>query len=90
MRSKGKLIGWNGLQFLPETEEVEVGYLLGKAFWRQGLATEGAKASVRYGFEELGLQTIPIALAKGKINQYQAQELKMILRSIGTGAIPTV
>jgi len=31
-------------------------------------------------YRELGLQTIPIALAKGRINQQQAQELQAILR----------
>ena len=31
-------------------------------------------------YQELGLQTIPIALAKGRINQQQAQELQAILR----------
>jgi RimJ/RimL family protein N-acetyltransferase len=58
LRESGALLGWNGLQFLPETEETEVGYLLAKPFWGQGLATEGAQASVQYGFEHLGLATI--------------------------------
>jgi len=31
-------------------------------------------------YQELGLQTIPIALAKGKINQHQAEELEAILK----------
>ncbi len=31
-------------------------------------------------YQELGLQTIPIALAKGKINQQQAEELQIILK----------
>ena len=31
-------------------------------------------------YRELGIQTIPIALAKGKINQKQAQELQAILK----------
>ena len=31
-------------------------------------------------YRELGLQTIPIALAKGRINEQQAQELQAILR----------
>ena len=57
-RSNKGLIGWSGLQFISETAEVEVGYLLGKPFWGQGLATEAAQASVRYGFEQLGLETI--------------------------------
>ena len=55
---QSELIGWNGLQYLPETEEVEVGYLLSKQFWGRGYATEGAKASLEFGFETLGLGQI--------------------------------
>ncbi len=57
-QSDHTLIGWNGLQYLPETQEVEVGYLLSKAYWRQGLTTEAGRASLTYGFETLGLKTI--------------------------------
>ena len=57
-RSTQELIGWNGLQYLPETKETEVGFLLSKAYWGQGLATEAAQASLQYGFERLGLETI--------------------------------
>ena len=56
--SQKGLIGWSGLQFLPETEEVEVGYLLGKAFWGKGFATEAAKACLRFGFETIDPETI--------------------------------
>jgi len=34
-RFKKQLIGWCGLQFLPETEETEVGFLISKVFWGQ-------------------------------------------------------
>jgi RimJ/RimL family protein N-acetyltransferase len=54
----GTFIGWAGLQYLPETDETEVGYLLDKAYWGQGLATEAARASVRFGFEHLELPEI--------------------------------
>lgn len=57
-RSKNGLIGWSGLQFLPETEEVEVGYLLSKAFWGKGLATEAAQVCVQYGFENFPFESI--------------------------------
>lgn len=57
-RSTKELIGWSGLQFLPETEETEVGFLLSRSYWGKGLATEAARASLRYGFEELGLGSI--------------------------------
>ena len=58
LRWKDQLIGWSGLQFLPETEEVEVAYLLSRAFWGQGLATEAARACLKYGSESVELKTI--------------------------------
>ena len=36
-------------------EEVEVAYLLDKAYWGQGLATEAAQAIAEYAFETLNL-----------------------------------
>ncbi len=57
-RDGDTLIGWNGLQYLPETGEVEVGYLLSKDTWGKGYATEGARAGLQFGFETLGLTTI--------------------------------
>jgi ribosomal-protein-alanine N-acetyltransferase len=53
-----QIIGWAGLQFLPELNETEVGYLLDKPCWGKGLATEAASKSVRYGLEELKLDHI--------------------------------
>jgi RimJ/RimL family protein N-acetyltransferase len=54
----GELIGWNGLQYLPETDETEIGYLLGKAHWGKGLATEGGLAGMTFAFWTLGLARI--------------------------------
>ncbi len=56
--SEAKLIGWCGLQTLPDTDEIEVGYLLDKAYWGQGLITEAAKFSIQYGFETLNIKQI--------------------------------
>lgn len=50
--------GFCGLQYLDNTSEIEVGYRLAKRFWGMGLASEAARASLRYGFEELGLDRI--------------------------------
>ncbi len=52
------LIGHCGLKFWPDSTDVEVFYALAKPYWGQGLATEGARASLCYGFEELGLDQI--------------------------------
>ena len=54
----GALIGWCGLMYLDGTEEVEVGYGVAKQYWGQGLMTEAARASLRYGFERARLERI--------------------------------
>ena len=42
----------------PFMPAVEVGWRLASDCWGRGLATEGARAVVRYGFEELGLDSL--------------------------------
>ena len=53
-----QLLGWSVLQYLPETDEIEIGYLLGKPYWGVGLATESAQAGINFGFGSLGLKEI--------------------------------
>jgi ribosomal-protein-alanine N-acetyltransferase len=53
-----EVIGWAGLQYLPELDETEVGFLLGPLFWGKGYATEAALASIRFGFEQFNLDHI--------------------------------
>jgi RimJ/RimL family protein N-acetyltransferase len=43
---------------IEQRPEVEVAYLLDKAYWRQGLATEAAQAIMHYGFEQLQLSRL--------------------------------
>jgi ribosomal-protein-alanine N-acetyltransferase len=52
------LIGHCGLKYWPDSPDVEVFYALAKPYWGQGLATEGARASLRYGFETRRLDHI--------------------------------
>jgi Uncharacterized conserved protein len=45
---------------------------------------EARYSSLLNAYKELGLQTIPIALAKGKIDESKAEELKILLEHPGT------
>jgi [ribosomal protein S5]-alanine N-acetyltransferase len=54
----GQLAGWNGLEFLPETNETEVAYLLTRRTWGHGYATEAAQAAVAFGFGTCSLPAI--------------------------------
>jgi len=58
LKESGQLIGHCGLQFIHITPEVEVTYGLAKKYWRKGIASESARACLRYGFEELKLERI--------------------------------
>jgi RimJ/RimL family protein N-acetyltransferase len=64
-REGGGLVGFCGLQPLPETEpeQIEIGWWLARAFWGRGLATEAARMALRDGFERVGLRRI-VAIAQ--------------------------
>ena len=54
----GEVVGWSGLEHLPELDETEVAYLLSKRVWGRGYASEAASAAIRFGFESIGLAQI--------------------------------
>ena len=73
-----KMIGWSGLQFLPETGEVEIAYLIAKPYWGQGVATEAALLGLTFGFENSGLDRIVAIVHPENIaSQRVAQKLGM-------------
>jgi RimJ/RimL family protein N-acetyltransferase len=53
-----RFIGFIGLSTHTWFPGVEVGWRLDREYWSRGLATEGAAESLRFGFEELGLDRI--------------------------------
>ena len=66
-KQSNEFIGRCGL--LPWTidgrSEVEVAYLLAKAYWGRGLGTEAARAILAYGFEELQLSRLVCLIDPG-------------------------
>lgn len=57
-----QFIGWAGLSYLPEFDEIDLGYRFLPEHWGKGYATEASEAILQYGFENLGLKRI-IAIA---------------------------
>jgi ribosomal-protein-alanine N-acetyltransferase len=66
-KADNRLIGSCGLipQEVEGQQETEMGYVLAKEYWGQGLATEAAFAVRDYGFEQLGCDRI-VALINPK------------------------
>jgi RimJ/RimL family protein N-acetyltransferase len=62
LRSSGQFIGFVGLSIPARRFSfspcVEVGWRLARAHWGRGFATEAARAALRVGFEQLGLNEI--------------------------------
>lgn len=57
-KASSRFVGAYALIYIPKTVEVEVGYRLEMSSWGRGLATEGARALVRYGMFGLGLDRV--------------------------------
>ena len=61
-KASGSFIGFIGLHVpiaeLPASPCVEIGWRLGRKWWGQGLATEGAKAALEFAFNTLLLSEV--------------------------------
>ena len=57
-----QMVGYCGLRYLDELDEVEVLYGLAKAYWGRGIATQAVQASISYGFNVANLDRV-IAMA---------------------------
>jgi RimJ/RimL family protein N-acetyltransferase len=82
VKDSGAFAGFVGLaipSFLPDVlPAVEVGWRLAREHWGNGYATEGARASMRFGFEELELrQIISIIDPRNAASVRVAQRLEM-------------
>ncbi|WP_306644083.1 GNAT family N-acetyltransferase [Sanyastnella coralliicola] len=58
LKATQEFIGFTGLKYIPELNEVDLGYRLMSQHWGKGYATESAKAAIELGFEKLGLKSI--------------------------------
>src|ERR1041384_4893478 len=76
------MIGYCGLQYLNNSTEVEIYYGFSKNAWDQGFATEAARAVLRFGFEEIKLDSI------SGITQPENAASKKVLEKIGLKKSP--
>ncbi len=85
-KETGEFIGRCGL--LPWTidgrAEVEVAYMLARAYWGQGLGTEAARAILQYGFEQLHLARLICLVDPGnQASSNVARKIGMTLEKDG-------
>lgn len=67
LKKEMRFVGWAGLAYLPEFDEIDIGYRFLPEYWGQGIATEASHAILKYGFETLKIKKIiAIALKENK------------------------
>ena len=57
-KDSGEFIGWNEINNLDYTDDIEIGYRYFKNYWGKGYATEMSMALVDYGFNQLNLEKL--------------------------------
>ena len=67
---------------LPVTPCVEIGWRLAKEYWGSGYATEAAKASLRFAFDELGL---PEVYSFASVSNQRSRAVMERLNMVNTG-----
>jgi RimJ/RimL family protein N-acetyltransferase len=77
-RTSGAFVGFVGLARTPFeahfTPCVEIGWRLAKSAWGKGYASEAARESLRFGFEELGLDEIVSFTAESNVPSRKVME----------------
>jgi len=86
LKSNGKFIGTCGFVTLNLQHLCgEIGYVLSRRYWNQGLATEAVRRLIRFGFDEMGLNRIEAMhmvenLASGRVMQKAGMTYEGLLR----------
>lgn len=58
LKETNEFLGWCGLKFNEDIEEVDIGYRMFRKYWNKGYATEASQASLDFGFEKFGIKRI--------------------------------
>jgi ribosomal-protein-alanine N-acetyltransferase len=58
VKETNEIIGWCGLKYHENSDEVDIGYRLKRSAWGKGYATEAAEVCIKDGFERLKLKNI--------------------------------
>ncbi|WP_227470715.1 GNAT family N-acetyltransferase [Massilia sp. YMA4] len=86
LKATDELVGFVGVKYvdamLPFAPCYEVGWRLGSQWWGAGLATEGARAALRHGFDKLGLDEIVSFTVPANVRSRRVMERLGMVRDV--------
>jgi len=87
LRETSELVGFVGVKYtaesLPFAPCFDIGWRLGSQWWGRGLATEGALAALRHGFEVLRLSEIVSFTVPANVRSRRVMERIGMVRDVG-------
>ena len=88
IRATGELAGLTGFaepHFLPEImPAIEIAWRFGKPYWGQGIATEAARAALKFGLLDRGLATVVAIVQVGNgASERVMQKIGMQVERVG-------
>jgi len=83
-KENNEFIGWCGLKYRADLDEIDLGYRFKKSSWGNGYATEAARKTLNFGFKELELEVIT---GRAHIENIASQNVlqKIGMKFIGEG-----
>jgi len=74
LKSNNEFIGWCGLKYIKEDDEIDLGYRFKEQYWGKGYGFEAVKATVDYGFNKLKLKRIVATALPQNIASWKIME----------------
>jgi len=74
LKANDEFIGWCGLKYIKEADEIDLGYRFKEEYWNKGYATEAAKATIDHGFTTLKLKRIVAKALPANIASWKIME----------------
>lgn len=74
LKSNNEFIGWCGLKYIKENDEVDLGYRFKEDYWNKGYGYEAAKATIDYGLNVLKLKRIVATVLPENIASWKIME----------------
>lgn len=65
--TSSEMVGYCGLRYLDELDEIEILYGLARPYWGRGIATQAVKASISYGFNVSALDKLIAMVLPGNL-----------------------
>ncbi len=74
LENNDAFIGWCGLKYIKEADEIDLGYRFKEDYWGKGYGYEAAKATIEYGFNNLKLKRIVATALPANVASWKIME----------------